>query len=461
MYTIKIRQESRIKRWNEGGFLPFPKKGNLALKKNYRCITLTSIASKIYNLMLLNRIRPKIEDILRKNQNGFRTNRSTTGQILTIRRLIEGVKSKNVPALLLFIDFSKAFDSIDRLKLKYILSAYGIPKETINAIMILYTNTRAMVRSPDGYTPFFDITTGVLHGDTLAPYLFIICLDYIMRTSIDNNSQYGLTLTERKSSRYPAFTITDVDYADDIAITTNNVKEANILLNSLEKTAKEIGLHINVAKTEYMAYNQNSTDMIKTQNEENIKKTQDFKYLGSFIASTEHDINVRIGKACAALNQMNNIWNSKLSKNLKRNFFRATVESVFVYGAITWTLKTKLENKIDGAYTRMLRAALNVSWKEHLTNKELYGKTPKVTSSIREQRLRFTGHCWRSKKELICDVLIWLPKNGKRSRGRPAKTFVDQLVDDTECNVDELMNEMNDRDEWKLRDNECRASSTW
>ena len=158
-----------------------------------------------------------------------------------------------------------------------------------------------------------------MQGDTLAPYLFIICLDYIMRTSIDSNSQYGLTLTERKSSRYPAFTITDVDYADDIAITTNNVKEANILLNSLEKTAKEIGLHINVAKTEYMAYNQNSTDMIKTQNVENIKKTQDFKYLGSFIASTEHNINVRIGKAWVALNQMNNIWNSKLSKNLKKN----------------------------------------------------------------------------------------------------------------------------------------------
>ena len=158
---------------------------------------------------------------------------------------------------------------------------------------------------------------------------------------------------------------------------------------------------------------------------------------------------------------MNNIWNSKLSKNLKRNFFRATVESVFVYGAVTWTLTTKLEKKIDGAYTRMLRAALNVSWKEHLTNKELYGKTPKVTSSIREQRLRFTGNCWRSKKELICDVLLWLPKHGKRSRGRPAKTFVDQLVDDTECNVDELMNAMNDRDEWKLRVNECRAGSTW
>ena len=55
-------------------------------------------------------------------------------------------------------------------------------------------------------------------------------------------------------------------------------------------------------------------------------------------------------------------------------------------------------NKIDGAYTRMLRAALNISWKEHLTNKELDGKTPKVTSSIREQRLRFTGIVGGAKK---------------------------------------------------------------
>ena len=86
-------------------------------KKNYRGITLTSIAAKIYNLMLLNRIRPKIDLILRKNQNGLQTNRSTTGQILIIRRILEGVKSKNLPLTLLFINFSKAFDTINRKKI--------------------------------------------------------------------------------------------------------------------------------------------------------------------------------------------------------------------------------------------------------------------------------------------------------------------------------------------------------
>ena len=104
--------------------------------------------------MLLNRIKPEIDPILRKNQNGFRTNRSTTGQILTIRRILEGVKSKNLPLTLLFIDFSKAFDTINQKKMKEILLKYGIPEETVCAIMMLYKNTRSMVRSPDGYTPY-------------------------------------------------------------------------------------------------------------------------------------------------------------------------------------------------------------------------------------------------------------------------------------------------------------------
>ena len=98
-----------IDRWTEGCILPFPKKGDLSIAKNYRGITLTAISAKIYNLLLLNRIRPEVDSILRKNQNGFRSNRSTSGQILTIRRILEGVHAKTLPATLLFIDFSKAY----------------------------------------------------------------------------------------------------------------------------------------------------------------------------------------------------------------------------------------------------------------------------------------------------------------------------------------------------------------
>ena len=136
-------------------------------------MTLTSIAAKIYNALLQNYIEPKIDLILRKNQNGFRRNRSTTSQILTIRRIIEGVRAKKkknkLQATLLFVDFTKAFDSIRRGEMEQILLAHSLPKETVAAITILYRNTKVKVRSPDGDIEYYDIVVGLLQGDTLAP----------------------------------------------------------------------------------------------------------------------------------------------------------------------------------------------------------------------------------------------------------------------------------------------------
>ena len=278
-----VYSQNRIERWMKGCILPFPKKGDLGLAKNYRGITLTSIAAKIYNALLRNRIEPKIDNILRKNQNGFRRNRSTTSQILTIRRILEGVRAKNLQATLLFVDFTKAFDSIHRGKMELILLAYGLPKETVAAIMILYKNTKVKVRSPDGDTEYFDIVAGVLQGDTLAPYLFIICLDYVLRTSIDKIRENGFELTKKRSKRYPAKTITDADYADDLALLANMPNQAETLLHSLERAAAGIGLHVNAHKTEYMCYNQ--TGNITTLDGASLRLVDKFTYLGSSVSS--------------------------------------------------------------------------------------------------------------------------------------------------------------------------------
>ena len=111
--------------------------------------------------------------------------------------------------------------------------AYGIPKETVAGITILYRNTKMKVRSPDGDTEYFDIAAGVLQGDTLSPYPFIICLDYLLRTSIDKIRENGFELTKKRSRRYPAKTITDADYADDIAVLANTLNQAETLLHRL------------------------------------------------------------------------------------------------------------------------------------------------------------------------------------------------------------------------------------
>ena len=187
----------------KGCILPFPKKGDLRLAKNYRGITLTSIVTKIYKALLRNHIELKIEKILRKNQNGFQRNQSTTSQIWSIRRILEGVRVKNLEATILFVDFSKAFDSIHIGKMEQILLTYGLPKETVAAITMLYRNMKVKAHSPDEDTDYFNIVPGVLQGDTLAPYLFIICLNYVLRTFIGEMKDNGFKLTKGRKQKIP------------------------------------------------------------------------------------------------------------------------------------------------------------------------------------------------------------------------------------------------------------------
>ena len=105
------------------------------------------------------------------------------------------------------------------------------------------------VRSPDGDTEYFDIVAGVQQGDTLAPYLFIICLEYVLRTSIDKIKENGFELRKKSSWRYPAKTITDTDYTNDIAILANTPNQAEKLQHNLEQAPAGIGLQVNAHKT--------------------------------------------------------------------------------------------------------------------------------------------------------------------------------------------------------------------
>ena len=127
-----------------------PKKGDLSLATNYRGISLMAISAKIYNKLLLNRLIPFVGPILRKNQNGFRHGRSTLSQILCLRRLIEESNLSDLDLALVFVDFSKAFDSVDRSKMFEILKLYGIPDQIIAAIKVMYTGTSSTVLSADG-----------------------------------------------------------------------------------------------------------------------------------------------------------------------------------------------------------------------------------------------------------------------------------------------------------------------
>ena len=447
------------RQWSLSDILPIPKTGDMSITDNYRGISLNCIISKMYNRMILNRIRGPIDPHLRISQNGFREGRSTVSHILALRRILEECHRNNLPAIMTFVDFRKAFDSIHRGKMIKILEAYGIPPRLLRAIETMYSNTRAKVVTPDGDTEEFRITAGVLQGDTLAPFLFVIVLDYALRMAIDGKEgELGLTLTPRRSSRQRASTVTDFAFADDIALTSNDAAQAQNLLVSVESECAKIGLSINSKKTKVITCNLSLASPITTIDGAPLEIVEDFRYLGSFINSSEQDIRVRKARAWKALNSMSNVWKSRMPADLKRRIFVATVESVLLYGCECWSLTSKAEKALDGCYTRMLRKALNISWQDFVTNEELYGNLPRLSDKVAWRRLGLVGHCFRNNNLLASRLILWEPSHGHRARGRPPSTFVNTLKRDVgAADSTELKTCLTDRQDWSLR----RAARLW
>ena len=446
-----ISSMDKPQQWSEINLIPVPKSGDLSDTSNYRGISLAPIIAKLVNKMVLNRIQPKMDEHLRPNQNGFRPGRTTTAHILALRRLIEGVKSRKQKAIILYVDFKKAFDSIHRSSMIKILKAYDIPPKLLAVIEKMYENTRARVITPDGETELFEIKAGVLQGDTLAPYLFAIVLDHVLRkTFTGKEEELGFKLQRQRSRRNPAVVVTDLDFADDLALLTEEIEQAQEVLYRLETEAEKVGLYCNAKKTEIQAFNQERPVEVKAKTGETLKVVENFKYLGAWTESTSADISVRKALAWSACHRLRKVWSSKLRRKIKERLFLATVESVLLYGSEAWTLTSTMEKQLNGCYTRMLRMALNISYKDHMTNKELYGELPQVSCKIQQRRMRLAGHCLRHPEEIANKLVLWEPLEGIRNRGPQKTTYVDNLLRDSGMdNTQELRSIMEDRSEWK------------
>ena len=282
----------------------------------------------------------------------------------------------------MFIDYSKAFDSISRSMTKKILLAYGIPEKVVAMIMRLHNGSKAHVMTDDGPSGEFDITAGVLQGDTLAPFLFVIVVDLVMRNAITEAGEgVGFSLKHNNSGRSSNLRncspkeLTDLDFADDIALLSDNMVDAQCLLSAVEEWALAVGLRINKKKTEYMRLGDFSTcshPPLRVLTGE-ILEVDDFRYLGCWMADSAKDFSVRRALAFKAVDKLWRVWKSAIPESLKVRFFRACVEPVLLYGSETWTLTAYLTKRLDGCYTRLLRKAKGWTFRDRKTNAELYG----------------------------------------------------------------------------------------
>ena len=209
-----------------------------------------------------------------------------------------------------------------------------------------------------------------------------------------------------------------------------------------------------------MSYNQ--TGDIPRLDGTPLKLVNKLTYLGISVSSTEKDVDTQLTKAWTAINRPSIIWKSDLTDKMKRSFFQTAVVSIQLYGCTTWTLTKRLEKKRDGNYTRMLRAILNKSWRQHPTRHRLYSHLSPITKTLQVIRTTHAGHCWRIRDALISDVLLWTPTYGRAKTGWPARTYIQQLCEDTECRPEDLPEAMNDWEKWRERVRDiCACGTTW
>jgi len=452
LYTLfgKIWDEEKVPAdWKEGYLIKLPKKGDLSNCSNYRGITLLSVPGKVFNRVILERIKDAVDSKLRDQQAGFRKNRSCADQIATLRIIIEQSLEWNTSVYINFVDYEKAFDSVNRETLWQLLRHYGIPNKMVNLIKNSYDGICCRVLHEGQLTRQFEVKTGVRQGCLLSPFLFLLVIDWIMMTTTrQRRNGIQWTLWEQ---------LDDLDFADDLALLSHTKQQMQDKTTTLAAISHSTGLNIHKGKTKLMKINGNSNEPVALEGVA-LEEVDSFTYLGSIIDKTggsDADVKARIGKARASFIQLKDIWKSKiLSQHTKIRLFNAIVKSVLLYGAETWRLTKNNINKVQTFINTCLRRILKIHWPEKISNTDLWKRTQQdpVIDTIGRRRWSWIGHTLRKPRNNTTRLaLTWNPQ-GKRSVGRPRNTWRRDLQADTKktgYSWSELEVKAQDRQTWR------------
>ena len=307
-----------------------------------------------------------------------------------------------------------------------VLRHYGIPKVVVNAIQVLYKDSNSAVMVDGSISEPFQVTTGVLQGDVLAPFLFIILVDYLLMKST-SGIDAGIVTYPRRSSRYPAKMLNDLDFADDIALLESSIDRAQSQLTRTANAAADLGLVISAPKTEYMTANCNAQPALEVYGS-TINHVTDFKYLGSKMGSSVGDLKRRKALAWAAFWKLERLWRSpSLPIETKIKLFQTTCVTVFLYGCESWVITKDMENKINAFATSCYRVMLNIKRVDRIPNETIYNltNTTPLVARVKIHQLKFLGHILRLEDgEPVKEYALYIPPHGKRKPGRPRTLYL-------------------------------------
>ena len=436
--------------WKLQEFVMLYKKGNAKECGNYRTIALISHASKILLIIILNRMKIKVEEELSDCQAGYQTNRGTIDMLFTLQLLIEKIRNSEDEAFIIFIDYSKAFDSVNHNHLFDTMIKMGFPTHLVSLIAALYDNQKATIRWNGEHCDFFRIGKGVRQGCILSPHLFNIYTEQVMREA--EIEDMGVRIGGRN--------ITDMRYADDTGLVASNVTSSKRMLYRVDASGKRKGLGLNAPKTKYMhikgQHSQPDEFTSIKVNGEQLEKVENFKYLGSIKSSDgtcTQDVKARIAMAKQKMLQLNNIWKDRSIPNqLKMFLLKCLVWPVLMYGCEAWTLRKEEEQRINAAEMWLYRRLLQISWKDKRTNDSILEElsTNRVLlQEINKRKLKYLGHAVRNPKTDLMATILQGRVEGRRNRGRPPMSYMDNITAISGLTLGEVIHRSRDREDWR------------
>lgn len=437
-------------RWKDGVIITIPKKGDLSQCINWRGITLLNTIEKLLAIVISNRLAPVLDELLRPNQAGFRKGRSCTDQINTLRIIIEQSVEWRTSLYILFVDFERAFDSLDRNAIWSALANLGVPDHIIQLIQELYSGASCRVRHLGAEGEAFSINTGVRQGCVLSSLLFLVSLDNVIaRTNMEVPTGIQFTINTR---------LDDLDYADDLALLSNSFDGIAQKLRRLDYNGKKIGLKINVGKTKLMRIGSNNTQPLSLDGLV-IEDVDEFCYLGALVTKTggtEADIQNRINRARKAYYALNKVWRSNtISNSLKLRIFDSCVVSILLYGCETWGKHQNLR-RLETFVNKCLRRILKIFWPNIISNVDLLRRANNrlpLAKEVVRRKWRWIGHTLRKPAgDIAKTALDWNPQ-GSRRAGRPSNTWrrtIEQEIARSGKTWRQIKALATDRDAWRI-----------
>ncbi|KAI5739997.1 hypothetical protein M8J77_026070 [Diaphorina citri] len=435
--------------WTEATVIPLHKKGDKEDCNNYRGISLLNCTYKIFSKILLKRLESYTTSIIEEHQSGFVKGRSTTDQIFIVKETIAKYWEYDRECCLLFIDFSKAYDSLYRERIWHKMESFGIPEELIKLVKLSINHSKCKVRVNGETSTSFSVRSGVRQGDGISPTLFNIAIEGALQKV--KNTRGGVEIGK---------VINILAFADDVVIIAENLNDLKELTKVLIKETSEVGLKINETKTKFMHVKRNKEDSPSHITIDNYKfeSVSSFKYLGVTLTQDHQEdieIQARLNAANRSFHASKKLMSSKLlSRCSKIKLYKTIIRPILTYGSENWIMTKKTEKKIITFENKILRKIYgptleNGIWriKHNKEIRDLYNQ-PDIVAEVKRGRLRWMGHIIRREEESNVKSVWKNQPDGRRPRGRPKKRWWDVVKEDIE-KINLTTTDATDRIKWR------------